>query len=227
VSAFVPPTLTAADFLPELAAVDALTPHPRNYRAHPDDQLDHIARSIELHGFYRNVVVARDDTILAGHGVVLAARRLGRDTIPVYRLDVEPDSTAAMQVLAGDNEMGNLADIDDRALSELLRELAQDDLANLLGTGFDELSLAALAMVTRPASELADLDEAGEWLGLPGFERPDDTPTLLVKFDSDDDRARFLAEIGYGADRVSRIGGGHTIWWPDRPLNDLTSLRFQ
>jgi hypothetical protein len=219
--------LTAADFLPELAAVDALTPHPRNYRAHPDDQLDHIARSIELHGFYRNVVVARDGTILAGHGVVLAARRLGRTEIPVYRLDVDPDSTAAMQVLAGDNEISNLANIDDRALSELLRELAVDDLANLLGTGFDELSLAALAMVTRPASELADLDEAGEWLGLPGFARADDTPTLLVKFDSDDDRARFLDEIGYGSDRVSRIGGGHTIWWPDRPQNDLQSLRFQ
>ena len=95
------------------------------------------------------------------------------------------------------------------------------------GTGFDELSLAALAMITRPASELADLDEAGEWLGLPGFQRADDVPTLLVKFDSIDDRTKFLEEIGYAANRVSRIGGGHTIWWPDRPQNDLQSLRFQ
>lgn len=218
---------TAADFIPELAAVDALTPHPRNYRAHPDDQLAHIARSIELHGFYRNVVVTADGTILAGHGVVLAARRLGRDTVPVYRVDVDPNSPAAMQILAGDNEISNLAVVDDRALSELLRELAVDDLTNLLGTGFDELSLAALAMVTRPASELAGLDEAGEWLGLPGFVKADDTPTLLIKFDSDDDRAKFLEEIAYAADRVSRIGGGHTIWWPDRPQNDLQSLRFQ
>lgn len=220
-------TLTAADFVPESVAVDALQPHPRNYRVHPDDQLDHIARSIELHGFYRNVVVSRDGTILAGHGVVLAARRLGRETVPVYRVDVDADSIEARQLLAGDNEMSNLAVVDDRALSELLRELAVDDLANLLGTGFDELSLAALAMVTRPASELADLDEAGEWLGLPGFAKADETPTLLVKFDSDDDRRRFLEVIGYGVDRVSRIGGGHTIWWPDRPQNDLQALRFQ
>lgn len=220
-------SLTAADFIPELAALDELRPHPRNYRAHPEDQLDHIARSIELHGFYRNVVIARDGTILAGHGVVLAARRLGRESVPVFRVDVEPDDVAALQLLAGDNEISNLAGVDDRALSELLRELAAVDVSHLLGTGFDELSLAALAMVTRPASEIAGMDEAGEWLGLPGFETPDETPTLLVKFDDDDGRRAFLELVGYGVDRVSRIGGGHTIWWPDRPQNDLQSLRFQ
>jgi hypothetical protein len=220
--------LTAADFVPELAAVDVLRPHPRNYQAHPDDQLDHIAASIRRHGFYRNVVIARDGTILAGHGVVLASTtRLHLDQVPVYRVDVEPDSVEALQILAGDNEIGNLAVVDDRALSELLRELAVVDIANLLGTGFDELSLAALAMVTRPASELASLDEAGEWLGLPGFVKADDTPTLLVKFDTDADRVRFLEVIGYEPGRVSRIGGGHTIWWPDRPQNDLQSMRFQ
>lgn len=220
-------TLTAADFVAETAAVAALRPHPRNYRVHPDDQLAHIAASIQAHGFYRNVVVTRNGTILAGHGVVAAARRLDLDSVPVYRVDVEPDSLAAMQLLAGDNEISNLATVDDRALSELLRELAVDDLANLLGTGFDELSLAALAMVTRPVSELADLDAAGEWLGLPGFETGDETPTLVVKFDSVDDRAKFLAEIDYAPEQVRHTGGGHMIWWPDRPQNDLSALRFQ
>lgn len=133
--------LTAADFLPELAAVDELRPHPRNYRTHPDEQLDHLMRSIELHGFYRNVVVANDGTILAGHGVVLAARRLGLDTIPVYRLDVEPDSVAAMQVLAGDNEIPRLAGNDARALAELLADLSTIDVDALLGTGYDAAAL--------------------------------------------------------------------------------------
>lgn len=45
-----------------------LKPHPRNYRGHPDDQLAHIERSIRDNGVYRNVLVARDYTILAGHG---------------------------------------------------------------------------------------------------------------------------------------------------------------
>ena len=60
-----------------MTSVEDLTPHPQNYRDHPQDQIAHIVRSIEEHGFYRNVVVAKDNTILAGHGVVQAAQQLG------------------------------------------------------------------------------------------------------------------------------------------------------
>ena len=37
-----------------------LTPHPRNYRAHPADQLAHIQASLQAHGFYRNIVLEQD-----------------------------------------------------------------------------------------------------------------------------------------------------------------------
>lgn len=205
--------------------LDSLRPHPRNYRVHPDDQLAHIVRSIELHGQYRNIVVARDHTILAGHGVALAAGRLGLDEVSVVRLDIDPDDARALQVLAGDNEISNLADVDDRVLTELLRELAAADVENLLSTGFDAETLAALALVTRPASEIATLDQAGEWLGLPGFEPAETVTTLTVKFDSVAERDRFLGEIG--AEHVNRSGGGWTVWWPDRAANDLVSVRFQ
>jgi ParB-like nuclease domain len=215
-----------ADFAPDTVDIGELRPHPRNYRAHPPDQLEHICRSIELHGFYRNVVIARDGTVLAGHGVVEAARRLGRSAVPVYRLDVAPNSTAALQVLAGDNEISRLAEIDDRALTELLRELSETDgLDALLGTGFDELSLAALALVTRPASELADFDAAGEWAGLPDFAAGDPVPSLTVKFETEDDRTKLLADLGI--EHVSRAGGGWSCWWPDRPLADTTAVRFE
>jgi hypothetical protein len=58
--------------------VSALKFHPRNYRRHPQDQLRHISASIRENGFYRNVVVARDGTVLAGQGVVQASRRFRR-----------------------------------------------------------------------------------------------------------------------------------------------------
>ena len=219
--------LAPADFRPEVVAIDELRPHPRNYRAHPPDQLDHIARSIELHGFYRNVVVARDGTILAGHGVVEATRRMGRSEVPVYRVDVEPDDVAALQILAGDNEISNLAAVDDRALSEILREIAVEDVAALVGTGFDELALAALVMVTRPAHEIGDLDKAAEWIGLPGFANAEETIQLVVRFDTEADLDRFVAELGYPPNRVNHKNGSHMIWWPDRPQNDLQSVRFQ
>jgi ParB-like chromosome segregation protein Spo0J len=68
-----------AEFVP----LASLKPHPRNYRIHPDDQLEHIIKSIQEHGFYRNVVAARDGTILAGHGVVQAALKMGLKGVPV------------------------------------------------------------------------------------------------------------------------------------------------
>lgn len=206
--------------------LDSLHPHPRNYRTHPEDQLDHICRSVELHGLYRNVVVARDHTILAGHGVVLALRRLGWEDVTVRRLDVDPLDVRAIQVLAGDNEMGNLAEVDDRELTELLRELAAEDIDNLLSTGFDAAQLAALALVTRPRSELADLEEAGEWLGLPGFEAEPPSPQITVKFDSLADRDRFLAEVLPGQHIVKKVGEVWTTYWPNRGMNDLAAVRF-
>lgn len=145
--------------------------------------------------------------------------------MPVFRLDIDPDSDAARQVLAGDNEISRLAEIDDRALTELLRELSETDMTNLLGTGYDELSLAALALVTRSADELADFDAAGEWVGMPDFESPERTPSLTVKFETADLRDKFLEDLEIV--HVSRAGGGWSCWWPDRPLADTTSVRFE
>ena len=73
----------------EMTPVSDLKPHPRNYKDHPDDQLEHIIESIKSTGFYRNIVIAQDGTILAGHGVVAAAKKMGL-TIPssiLYRAD--------------------------------------------------------------------------------------------------------------------------------------------
>ena len=103
----------------ETIEVGKLKPHPRNYKEHPEQQLEHIIKSIEEHGFYRNIVVAKDNTILAGHGVVQASKLMGKQKVPVIRLDIDSDSTQALKVLTSDNEIGNLAMVDDRQLSEV------------------------------------------------------------------------------------------------------------
>ena len=63
----------------ESALIVDLKPHPRNYRGHPEGQVAHLEQSLRDHGIYRNVVVANDNTILAGHGVIVAAQKLGAD----------------------------------------------------------------------------------------------------------------------------------------------------
>jgi len=198
-----------------------LRPHPRNYRTHPADQLAQIAASLREHGWYRPVVVARGDVILAGHGVVEAARGLGWTQAPVTRLDVDPESVAAMKVLAGDNMMPHLSVDDDRALTEMLREIQEK--GNLLGTGLDAAAqLAALAMVTRPAGEVRDKDHALAWLGMPQTENEaalDGSEfRVMVCLDSEARREEFLRLIG--SPLVSkRTAAWWALYWPDRPRN--------
>ena len=208
--------------------IDELRPHPRNYQRHPDDQLDEIARSISEHGYFRNIVVARDHTILAGHGVVEAARRLGHRTVPVLLLDVEADSPQALKVLVADNEISRLAEIDDRALTEMLREIMHEAETALDGTGFTPEQLAALTMVTRSADELADFDAAAEWVGMPEFEAADARIALAIYFDTEEDRSRFVDE--HDDIEPHRHGDGARVWsarWPTREPLDLVSIGFE
>ena len=92
----------------EKVLVSGLKPHPKNYRKHPEDQIEHLTESIGEHGFYRNVVISKDGVILAGHGVVEAAKKMGLKEIPVVRLGVKSDDPRAIKVLVGDNEIGHL-----------------------------------------------------------------------------------------------------------------------
>lgn len=205
--------------------VDDLSPHPRNYRKHPERQLAHLRASIEQHGFYRNVVVARDGTILAGHGVVEAARGLEIETVPTIRLDVDPSEPRALKLLAADNELGRFAESDDRLLSELLREVRDAEDAGLFGTGYDDQILAGLVFATRNEKEIPTLDHAAEWLGagMPEFDTYPSKPRVVVAFDSTEDRDRFMELIG-ATETTHKDRWTWSINWPQRPKEDLASL---
>jgi len=200
------------DFDLETVAIADLRPHPRNYRSHPDDQIEHLVESIRQNGLYHNIVVARDNTILAGHGVVQAAGKMGFESLPVIRLNLEPDDSRALKVLAGDNEITHLAEIDDRELSKILKEVNEFD--GLLGTGYDERMLANLVFVTRPQSEIADFDAAAEWVGMPEYDSSEEPIQLIVNFRNVDDRAAFLE--GVDLKTMSRGGRALTAWWPPK-----------
>lgn len=207
----------------ERVPIGALRAHPRNYRGHPESQRAHIRASLREHGFYRNIVVAEDLTILAGHGVWLAAKEEGLAEVPVIRLPVHPDSAAATRVLVGDNEIATGADMDDRMLVELLKTVRDSEgIEALLGTGFSAEQLAALAFVTRPPDQVAGTDEHDEWVGMPEYESLLDTWHVTVHFRSAEDRTAFFAMLGQPAtDRTA------TIWWParDRRTEPVAPMR--
>ena len=68
---------------------------------------------------------------------------MGRTRVPVIKLNIDPNDTKALRVLTSDNEISNSAKVDDRALSELLKEILEID-GDIKGTGFDEDQLSAL-----------------------------------------------------------------------------------
>lgn len=216
----------------EVVSISDLQAHPRNYREHPDDQLAHIERSLRDHGFYRNVVVARDNTILAGHGVVEAARRQGATDIPVIRLDLDPDSVEALKVLTGDNHASALAIDDDRMLAEMLREIREDpgNDAGLLGTGFDERQLATFLMVTRQGNEIPNFDAAAEWAGadMPVHDPGAENIMVNIRFTSEEERTALLAHLGVEDRNINRRSGHISFWWPLRDeQQDLASVEVQ
>lgn len=204
--------------------IATLKPHPRNYREHPEDQLEHIAESIRNHEVYRPVVVASDFTILAGHGVVKASMKLGLKELPVVRLPIAPDSPAALKLLAGDNEIGSLAQVNDRVLTELLKEVQQQDPDGLLGSGFDEKMLANLLFVTRPESEVKDLNEAAHWAGMPEYDEGGTPIKIVITFLNEADRKQFAQEHKLTIDKIA--GLTWSTRWPFTEREDASSVRF-
>ena len=205
--------------------ISDLKPHPRNYRKHPEDQLAHIIASIKAHGYYRNVVVAKDGTILAGHGVVEASKKMGLKTVPVIRLSIGPNTPAALKVLTSDNEISNLAEVDDRVLTGLLKELSNVD--DLVGTGFDKEMLAALTFVTRPASEVRDLNEAAHWVGMPAYEEGGTPIRLIVSFKKREDLEEFVSKHNLKIDKSAIKGETWSTRWPWTEREDSAKIKFE
>lgn len=112
--------------------IASLTPHPRNPRQHPENQVRLLVRSLSVHGQQRPVVVTPDNVILAGHGLTMAAHDLGWTEIDcVVYSGANPDAFLAM-----DNQSSNYAYDDTEKLVDLLRALQSQDTV-MEDAGFD------------------------------------------------------------------------------------------
>src|SRR5262245_38927172 len=120
-SAPVPPVDTPPEVVPIVwVALARIRPHPRNDGVHSSEELEHLRYSLREHGVYRNVVLANDDTCLAGHGVVEAARMEGHTHILARCMAYGPDDPQAIKLLVGDNHIARLRTRDDILLAGML-----------------------------------------------------------------------------------------------------------
>ena len=71
----------------EYLPVGSLKPYEKNAKKHPAEQIEHIANSIREFGFRQPLVIDKDNVLVIGHGRLLAAKKLGLDTVPCVRAD--------------------------------------------------------------------------------------------------------------------------------------------
>ncbi|PZX03197.1 site-specific DNA-methyltransferase [Celeribacter halophilus] len=123
----------------ERVKTSELIPYARNARTHPEWQVAQIAKSITEFGFVNPVLVRGDSTIIAGHGRLMAAGKLGLDTVPVIRLDHLTDEQCRALVIA-DNKIAENSGWDEDLLREELAALQADAFdMDILGFSEDEL----------------------------------------------------------------------------------------
>src|SRR5580698_6820246 len=144
----------------ELWLIEKLVPFARNPRTHSDAQIAQIAASISEFGFNNPILVDTKAGIIAGHGRLLAARKLGLTEVPVIVLDHLTEAQKRAYVIA-DNKLAENADWDDDLL-RLEIEALQDEHFDVSLLGFEDVELARL-LATRDAAEgLTDEDAVPE-----------------------------------------------------------------
>ena len=158
----------------ETVSLDALIPYARNSRTHSEAQVAQIAASIREFGFTNPVLIDGQGGIIAGHGRVMAARKLGLESVPAIRIDYMTDAQKRAYIIA-DNKLALNAGWDDELLALELGDL-KDEGFDLSLTGFSDDELARLVI---------DAEETG----MPDLASGDREPLQQMAFMLHDDQA--------------------------------------
>jgi DNA modification methylase len=149
-----------------------LLPYARNARTHSDDQVAQIAASIAEFGFTNPILAGSDGIIVAGHGRLAAAQKLGLDVVPVVVLD-HLSATQRRALVIADNRIAENAGWDDAMLRIEIAALQDDDFDVSL-TGFDADALAELMAGDEPDNDGQSDEDAVPEVGETPISRPGD-----------------------------------------------------
>ena len=153
----------------ERRAVDSLVPYARNARTHSPEQVDQLAASIREWGWTTPVLVDEVGSLIAGHGRVMAAKKLGIAEVPVMVAAGWSEAQKRAYVLA-DNKLAMNAGWDNDLLKVELEGLKELDFnLDLTGFGSDELA----TLLAEKTEGLTDPDEVPEPPAIPVSEMGD------------------------------------------------------
>jgi DNA modification methylase len=151
----------------EQLKVGDLIPYVNNSRTHSDEQVMQVASSIKEFGFTNPILIDDDSGIIAGHGRLMAAKKLGLDEVPCIRLGHLSEAQRKAYVIA-DNQLALNSGWDLDTLKLEMDRLGELDFDIEL-LGFDDDFLASL-MIEEPSEGLTDEDAVPE---------PPETPTTV------------------------------------------------
>lgn len=134
----------------EKVKIDDLIPYARNAKKHDEKNVAQLAASIKEFGFIAPVIVSKDNTILCGHGRVLAARKLGLTMVPVMREEHLTEAQKKAYIIA-DNKLTELGGWDN--------EMLKVELSDLKDTAFD---VSILGFSDKELNKLFDVDNQAE-----------------------------------------------------------------
>lgn len=195
-----------------------LIPYAKNSRTHSEAQVAQIAGSIKEFGFNNPVLVDEDNGIIAGHGRVMAAQKLGLQAVPCIRLAHLSDTQRKAYVIA-DNRLALNAGWDDQMLTLELQELDGEDFdLSLLGFEADELN--ALLNPIKETEGLTDEDAVPD---VP--EEPKTKPGDIYQLG----RHRLMCGDSTSIDAVEKLMDGHKADFilTDPPYNQETDGGFK
>jgi DNA modification methylase len=143
----------------EIIDIESIIPFAMNSRLHSDAQVAQLAASIREFGFTNPVLIDQDKNLIAGHGRVMAARKLGLASVPAIVVTGLDERKRRALVIA-DNKLAMNATWDDEVLKNELSDLAAD-FGELMGFSEEELA-AMLQEATQIEDGLTDEDAVPE-----------------------------------------------------------------
>jgi len=149
--------------------IESLIPYVNNARTHSDAQVAQIAGSIKEFGFNNPVLIDEESGIIAGHGRVLAARKLNLNTVPCIKLNHLSPAQRKAYILA-DNKLALNAGWDNDILRLELADLKELDIdTDLTGFTLDEIGLLKqLNFEAATEEEQGKLDKLDpKWIACP------------------------------------------------------------
>jgi DNA modification methylase len=144
----------------EQRSVETLIPYINNSRKHSDEQIAQIAASIKEFGWTNPILVDGANGLIAGHGRLMAARKLKMDKVPVIELAHLSENQKKALIIA-DNKLALNSDWDSELLTLELQELLGEEY-DLELLGFDKDELDALLNVIEGTDGLTDEDAVPE-----------------------------------------------------------------